>query len=122
MSDFEKYLAKRMKDPAFKAEYDALEPEFSRIQATIDAAKASRRIKSIQAMPNYVLSVIFDDGRHVLYDVKEDMNLPGYIVLRDIAGLFQQVQLDKSRTCVYWNNDVDLPSDTIYEYGREALS
>ena len=122
MSDFEKYLAERMKDPAFKAEYDALEPEFSRIQATIDAAKASRRIKSIQAMPNYVLSVIFDDGRHVLYDVKEDMNLPGYSVLRDIAGLFQQVQLDKSRTCVYWNDDVDLPSDTIYEYGREALS
>lgn len=122
MSDFEKYLAERMKDPAFKAEYDALEPEFSRIQATIDAAKASRRIKSIQPMPNYVLSVVFDDGRHVLYDVKEDMNLPGYIVLRDIAGLFQQVQLDKSRTCVYWNNDVDLPSDTIYEYGKEALS
>lgn len=122
MSDFEKYLAERMKDPAFKAEYDALEPEFSRIQATIDAAKASRRIKSIQAMPNYVLSVIFDDGRHVLYDVKEDMNLPGYSVLRDIAGLFQQVQLDKSRTCVYWNNDVDLPSDTIYEYGKEVLT
>ena len=122
MSDFEKYLAERMKDPAFKAEYDALEPEFSRIQATIDAAKASRRIKSIQAMPNYVLSVVFDDGRHVLYDVKEDMNLPGYSVLRDIAGLFQQVQLDKSRTCVYWNNDVDLPSDTIYEYGREVLT
>ena len=122
MSDFEKYLAERMKDPAFKAEYDALEPEFSRIQATIDVAKASRRIKSIQAMPNYVLSVIFDDGRHVLYDVKEDMNLPGYIVLRDIAGLFQQVQLDKSRTCVYWNDDVDLPSDTISEYGKEALT
>lgn len=81
-----------------------------------------QRIKSIQAMPNYVLSVVFDDGRHVLYDVKEDMNLPGYIVLRDIAGLFQQVQLDKSRTCVYWNDDVDLPSDTIYEYGKEALT
>ena len=122
MSGFENYLAERMKDPAFKAEYDALEPEFSRIQATIDAAKASRRIKSIQAMPNYVLSVVFDDGRHVLYDVKEDKNLPGYIVLRNIAGLFQQVQLDKSRTCVYWNDDVDLPSDTIYEYGREVLT
>ena len=81
-----------------------------------------QRIKSIQAMPNYVLSVVFDDGRHVLYDVKEDMNLPGYNVLRDIAGLFQQVQLDKSRTCVYWNDDVDLPSDTIYEYGKEALT
>ena len=81
-----------------------------------------QRIKSIQAMPNYVLSVVFDDGRHVLYDVKEDMSLPGYSVLRDIAGLFQQVQLDKSRTCVYWSDDVDLPSDTIYEYGREVLT
>ena len=41
MSDFEKYLAEQMKDPAFKAEYDALEPEFSIIQAMIDARKAS---------------------------------------------------------------------------------
>lgn len=41
MSGFEKYLAERMKDPAFKAEYDALEPEFSIIQAMIDARKAS---------------------------------------------------------------------------------
>lgn len=41
MSDFEKYLAERMKDPAFKAEYDALEPEFSIIQAMINARKAS---------------------------------------------------------------------------------
>ena len=41
MSDFEKHLAKQMKDPAFKAEYDALEPEFSIIQAMIDARKAS---------------------------------------------------------------------------------
>ena len=41
MSGFENYLAERMKDPAFKAEYDALEPEFSIIQAMIDARKAS---------------------------------------------------------------------------------
>lgn len=30
-----------MKDPEFKAEYDALEPEFAIIQAMIDARKAS---------------------------------------------------------------------------------
>ena len=41
MSDFEQYLAERMKDPAFKAEYGVLEPEFSIIQAMIDARKAS---------------------------------------------------------------------------------
>lgn len=41
MSDFEKYLTERLKAPAFKAEYDALELEFSIIQAMIDARKAS---------------------------------------------------------------------------------
>jgi len=77
-----------------------------------------QRIRSIQPLPDFILSVTFDDNRRVLYDVKEDMNLPGYSVLRDIHGLFQQAQVDKSRTCVYWNEDVDLPSDILYEYGQ----
>lgn len=80
-----------------------------------------QRISSVTPLPDYMLSVSFDDGKRVLYDVKEDFGLPGYSVLRDVFGLFQQVQLDKSRTVVYWNEDVDLPSDTIYEYGREII-
>ena len=76
------------------------------------------RIASIQPMPDYLLSVSFDDGRRVLYDVKEDMELPGYSALREVYGLFQQVRLDESRTCVFWNEDIDLPSHAIYEYGR----
>ena len=80
-----------------------------------------QRIASVTPLSDYLLSVSFDDGKRVLYDVKEDFDLPGYSVLRDVFGLFQQVQLDKSRTVVYWNEDVDLPSDTIYEYGREII-
>lgn len=76
------------------------------------------RIKSVTPLPDYCLSVSFDDGRRVRYDVKEDFALPGYGVLRDVHGLFQQVQLDESRTCVFWNEDVDLPSDTLHEYGK----
>lgn len=41
MSSFNAYLKEQLKDPAVKAEYDALEPEFSIIQAMIDARKAS---------------------------------------------------------------------------------
>ncbi|MBQ7868334.1 MAG: helix-turn-helix transcriptional regulator [Clostridia bacterium] len=41
MSNFNDYLSQKMKDPSFKAEYDALDPEFSIIQAMIDARKAS---------------------------------------------------------------------------------
>ena len=79
------------------------------------------RIKSITPLKDYILDVVFDDGKHVLYDMKEDMSLPGYSALKDVFGLFPQVQLDKSRTCVFWNEDIDLPSHAIYEYGKVVV-
>jgi len=78
------------------------------------------RIKSFQALDNFLLWVEFEEGRKVIYDVKEDMeNIPSYKVLGEIYGLFKQVQMDTSRTCLYWNKEVDLSSDSIYEYGKE---
>ena len=41
MRTFEQALEEQLKDPEFKAEYDALEPEFTIIQAIIDARKNS---------------------------------------------------------------------------------
>ncbi len=41
MSTFNSYLNKQMENTEFRAEYEALEPEFSIIQAMIDARKAS---------------------------------------------------------------------------------
>lgn len=76
------------------------------------------KIKSIKTLDNFILQVHFDDDKTVLYDVKEDFSLPGYHELKEIYGLFQQVQLDPSRTCIYWNDHIDLASDTIYEYGK----
>ena len=76
------------------------------------------RIKNVAPMRDYLLRVVFDDGKTVLYDMKEDMDtLPGYNDLSVIPELFNQVQLDQSRTCVFWRDDIDLPSDTLYEYG-----
>ena len=77
------------------------------------------RIKVLHPEDDFNLYVVFDDGKKVLYDVKEDIELlPGYSPLRDISGLFQRVQVDPSRTCVFWTDDIDLPSDSIYEYGK----
>jgi hypothetical protein len=78
------------------------------------------RIKSVKPLENYVLLVVFDDGKTVLYDVKDDIQaIPSYEDLKTIGGLFQQVQLDQSRTCIFWNDYIDLPSDAVYEYGVE---
>lgn len=41
MSDFRDYLNEQLADPAFKAEWDALQPELSLVQAMIDARKLS---------------------------------------------------------------------------------
>ncbi len=77
------------------------------------------KIVSIKAKKNYVLDVKFEDGLNVLYDLKEDIEqLPGYSDLRNISGLFENVQLDESGTCVFWNDYIDLSSDMIYEYGK----
>ena len=48
--------------------------------------------------------------------------IESYRDLATIHGLFNQVQLDPSRTCVYWNDEIDLPSDTLYEYGKSIAS
>ena len=39
MDDLDKYLEEQLKDPEFKKEYDALEPQFAVIQAIIDARR-----------------------------------------------------------------------------------
>ena len=41
IDEFDEFLAEQLKDPEFKAEYEALEPEFAIVQAMIDARKTS---------------------------------------------------------------------------------
>lgn len=75
------------------------------------------RIKIVEALEDFKLFVRFDDGREVLYDVKEDIAvIPDFKPLETTFGLWQLEQLDSSRTCVFWNDRIDLPSDTIYEF------
>ena len=77
------------------------------------------RINKIVPREKYILEVGFEDGKNVIYDLSDDIEqLPGYIDLKNITGLYESAQLDESRTCVFWNDYIDLPSDTIYEYGK----
>ena len=67
------------------------------------------------------MKVTFDDGKTVFYDVKDDIQaIPSYRALTEVKGLFKNVHLDESRTVVFWTDDIDLPSDSIYEYGIVA--
>ena len=76
------------------------------------------RIRKIEPRDNYKLFICFDDGSKVLYDVMDDIKcITAFRPLMSMPGLFNSVQLDESRTCVFWNDEIDLPSDTLLEYG-----
>lgn len=79
------------------------------------------KIKTIKPIENYKLIVTFDSGQKVLYDVQDDIDtLEDFEPLKSVYGLFNQVQLDTSRTIIYWNDRIDLPSDIILEYGESV--
>lgn len=77
------------------------------------------RIKELKVIEKYKLLVTFDSNEQVIYDVEDDINtLVDFNSLKNQVGLFENVRLDESRTCVYWNDRIDIPSDTILEYGE----
>ena len=80
------------------------------------------RIDSIETKENYQLIIWFKSGECVIYDVNEDIEaIEDFKVLKTEPHLFENVQIDESRTCIYWNDRVDLPSDTLLEYGKRIL-
>lgn len=79
------------------------------------------RIKSVKPQENYKLLIQFDGGETVIYNVLEDIDaIDDFVPLKTERGLFENVQLDDSRTCIYWSDRIDLPSDTLLEYGERV--
>ena len=77
------------------------------------------RIDTVEVKNNSHLLVKFQSGERVLYDVGDDINtIEEFSVLKTEPHLFAHVQVDESRTCVFWNDFADLPSDTLLEYGQ----
>ena len=77
------------------------------------------RISRIEPMADFKIRVTFDEGRTVVYDVGVDIKeIKAFEDLKTLSYLFKNATLDSSRTCIVWNERIDLPSDTIYEYGQ----
>ena len=55
-----------------------------------------RRINTVTPLPDFLLSVHFDDGKKVIYDVKEDMRLPGYQNCGTCADCFSRFSLTRA--------------------------
>lgn len=72
----------------------------------------SPRPIAVKPLENYTLLVTFQNGEEKLFDAKPLLSLPLYAPLRNEV-FFRAAKADGM--CVYWNEDVDLCPDMVYE-------
>ena len=76
------------------------------------------RIKEVKTLNDYVIEVLFDDEVKISFDLKSMMKeVPVFNDLKK-DGLFEKCKIDESRTCIYWTDMIDLPSDGLYVLGK----
>jgi hypothetical protein len=77
------------------------------------------KIKTVNALPDYKLSVQFVEGITKIYDVKPLFDK--WVVfkeLRDKPDLFTSVEVDTGGYGIVWNDDIDLSCDELFANGE----
>lgn len=76
-------------------------------------------IKSVKAKEKYILSAVFIDGTIKEYDMQPLFKIfPQFNDFEEIDGLFEKVKVDAGGYGVYWNDDLDLDANDIWEDGK----
>lgn len=77
------------------------------------------KIKTVNALDNYRLSVQFAEGITKLYDVSQLFsNWTAFICLKDNPKLFNKVRVDVGGYGVIWNDDLDISCDELFANGE----
>ena len=77
------------------------------------------KIKAVNALPNYCISVQFAEGVTKIYDVKRLFNKwEAFRVFENAPELFSDVEVDVGGYGIIWNDDLDLSCDEIFENGE----
>lgn len=74
------------------------------------------KVKSVEPLQNYILKIVFENGITKYYDVKQLFNK--FVVfqsLKNIQNLFNQVQVDTGGYGIYWNQEIDLSCNELWE-------
>ncbi len=77
------------------------------------------KVKSVNPLPNYRLSVHFSEGVSKIYDVKPLFEKwPVFNDLKTTQGLFKSVSVDSGGFGISWNESIDLSCDELFENGK----
>ena len=77
------------------------------------------RINYLQALPNYRLFLIFENGEIKIYSLSERLQSPAFAPLKDEA-LFNTVRLANGGYGVIWNDELDLSEYELWMKGVEV--
>ncbi len=78
------------------------------------------KVKNVNPLDNYILEVIFENNQKKYYDVSklfEKWHV--FNDLKNITGLFKQVKVDTGGYGIYWNENIDLSCNELWENGIE---
>lgn len=76
------------------------------------------KIKSVTAMPDFILCVQFSEGVTKHYDLKPLFDkYPMFAPLREHPELYHSVTVDVGGYGIIWNDDIDIACDELYFTG-----
>lgn len=79
------------------------------------------KVISVKPLPDYCLSVTFENGETKTYDVTPLFaKWEVFRSLKDVKGLFEQVRVDAGGYGISWNKEIDLACDELYYNGNAA--
>ena len=74
------------------------------------------KVKNVIPLDDYILKVTFEDNVIKFYDIKplfEKWNI--FKSLITTKGLFKQVKVDTGGYGIYWNDEIDLSCNELWE-------
>ena len=76
-----------------------------------------------RALENCCLNVEFTNGQRKKYDIKQLFaRYPQFRLLEIDADLFSSVKVNQGGYGIFWNEDLDLSADELYENGETVSS
>ncbi len=81
----------------------------------------SVKVKEVEPLDNFMLSVLFANGVKKLYDVKQLFSrLPNmFIPLQDNPAFFKNVTVDCGGCGISWDENIDISEWELWENGLE---
>ena len=79
------------------------------------------KIKNVKTEDSFVIRVVFQNGVEKAYDMKKLFEIfPQFRAFETIDGLFDQIKTDVGGYGVFWNDELDLAAEEIWENGIET--